>query len=110
VLAAAVAFVPFQGIIWDGGFKSAEYRLRFVDAAGRPITGVTLRVLTKAGGACPFYPVDEFHPDRPPMSAADGMLVCHHSGNGLEFGGREHYNLVGMRFDETNLALLYADK
>lgn len=101
-LAAAVALVPFQGIIWDGGFASAEYRLTFVDGSGKPVPGVVLRVLTRAGGECPLYPIDEFLPDRAPTSDADGRMVFHHAGEGLEFGGREGSNLLGMRFGETD--------
>jgi hypothetical protein len=54
---AAVLLVPFQGIIWDGGFQSTEYRLKFVDEAGPPVAGVTLQVETQVGGICHVYPV-----------------------------------------------------
>lgn len=99
-LMAVVALVPFMGIIWDGGFESAEYRLRFVDESGRPVPGVALRVLTRAGGVCHLYPVNEFLPDSTPTSDADGRMAFHHVGR-LEFGGHEYHNLVGMRFGDT---------
>lgn len=101
VAAAAFLLVPFQGIIWDGGFDSAEFRLRFADPSGRPVPGVTLRVETAAGGTSYFYPVNEFLPDECPTSDADGMVVFHHVSGGMEFSGREHSNFVGMQFGET---------
>jgi hypothetical protein len=100
--AALIALVPWQGIIWDGGFRDVECRLKFVDGDGKPVPGVTLSVFTKAGGVCHFYPVDEFVPDRPVVSDAEGQMVFHHSSKFLEFAGREYSNLLGMRFGETS--------
>jgi hypothetical protein len=97
-LAATIVLVPFQEKIWDGGFPSTEYRLTFIDAVGRPVSGVTLPTETRAGGVCYLYPVDEFVTDEAPASDADGRMVFHHVGDHLEFGGREHSNLLGMRF------------
>lgn len=94
--------VPWQGIIWDGGFPNVECRLKFVDGAGKPVHGVKLTVLTKAGGVCHFYPVDEFVPDQPLISDANGQMVFHHSANTLEFAGHEYSNLLGMRFGDTS--------
>lgn len=91
-----------QGIIWDGKFPDVECRLKFVDGNNKPLPGVTLTVLTKAGGACHFYPVDEFVPDRVVVSDAEGRMVFHHSSKFLEFSGREYSNLIGMRFGETS--------
>jgi hypothetical protein len=100
-VAAVVGLVPFEGIVWDGGFRDAEFRLRFVDPTDRPVPGVTLRVLTAAGGVCHLYPVNEFLPDGAPASDADGRMVFHHASRGLEFAGHESRNLVGMQFGET---------
>jgi hypothetical protein len=100
-LAAVIALVPFGVIHWDGGFQSVECRLKFVDRNGTPVPGVTLTVLTKAGGVRHFYPVDEFIPDVPVVSDADGWMVFHHTGRGIEFGGKAYTNLVGMRFGKT---------
>ncbi len=101
-LATAIAFVPWQGIIWDGGFPNVECRLKFVDGDNKPVPGVNLTVFTKAGGVCHFYPVDEFVPNRPVTSDAEGRMVFHHSSKFLEFAGHEYSNLVGMRFGETS--------
>jgi hypothetical protein len=101
-LAAAVALFPIQGITWDGGFPSMEYRLTFTDGTGRPVPGVELRVLTQAGGLCHLYPIDEFLPDQAPTSDAEGRMVFHHTGESVEFGGREFSNLFGKRFGETD--------
>jgi len=98
---AALLLVPFNGIVWDGGFDSAEFRLQFADRAGRPIQGVTLHVETVAGGTSYYYPVNEFFPSDRPTSDAEGKMVFHHVANYLEFSGREHSNLVGMRSGET---------
>lgn len=93
---AVGALVPGQTVAWDGRFEDAEYRLRFVDPAGCPVPGVTLRVLTKAGGVCHLYPVNEFLPDSTPTSDADGRMVFHHRARFLEFGGRGHMTLLGV--------------
>jgi hypothetical protein len=101
VVTAAVLRAPGQVILWDGGFTRAEYRLTFTDEAGRPVPGVLLRVQTRGGSACPLYPIDEFFPGQAPASDAQGRMVFHHVGAGLEFGGRESSNLLGMRFGDT---------
>src|SRR5688572_2325165 len=101
-LAAAIVLVPWQCLIWDGGFPDVECRLRFVDGDGKPVPAVILTVFTKAGGVCHFYPVNEFLPDRPVTSDKDGVMVFHHAGRGVGFGGREYRNLFGMRFGETD--------
>jgi hypothetical protein len=100
-VAVLIALVPWQGILWDGGFPDVECRLKFVDRDGKPVSGVTLTVFTKAGAVCHFYPVDEFVPDRLVVSDSNGELVFHHTAGYLEFGGHEYGNLVGMRFGET---------
>lgn len=100
VLVAVVLFTPCGGYIWDGRFRPAEHRLKFEDEAGRPVPGVTLQVLTKAGGICYLYPVNEFVPDQTPTSDANGEMVFHHVAIYLEFGGHENRNLVGMDFGD----------
>lgn len=99
--AVLIALVPWQCIIWDGGFPNMECRLRFVDSDGKPVPGVTLTVYTKAGGVCHYYPIDEFVPDKPLVSDDEGRIVFHHSSVFFEFSGREYWNLIGMRFGET---------
>jgi hypothetical protein len=91
-----VALVPIQVIVWDGGFPDIECRLRFVDSHGKPVPGVTLTVLTQAGGACYLYPVDEFILDQPVVSDAEGWMVFHHVSPGLEFSGRDYHSLLGI--------------
>jgi hypothetical protein len=93
--------VPWQCILWGGRIPDVECRLKFVDANNKPVPGVTLAVYTKAGSRCHFYPVDEFVPDHPVVSDAEGRLVFHHSSNHIEFDGRECFNLIGMRFHDT---------
>lgn len=100
-VAVVIAIVPWQGIIWDGGFPDIECRLKFVDSEDRPVPGVALTVFTKAGGVCHYYPIDEFVPDKPVVSDDGGQMVFHHASVFLEFGGHEYTNLLGMRFGET---------
>ena len=100
-LVAIVLLAPIQEIVWDGGFPSTEYRLTFVDEAGRPVPGVTLRMETHADGVSYLYPVDEFLPDQAPTSDADGRMVFHHTGQGIEFGGHDRSNLLGVEFEKT---------
>ncbi len=95
-LAAAIALAPIRTKLWDGGFEPAEYRPTFTDSAGRPVPGVMLRVLTRAGGPSYLYPVDEFLPDQARTSDADGRMTFHHVGSGLEFGGADHGSLLGI--------------
>lgn len=100
---AAVAFVPYQRAIWDGGFSSEEFRLRFMDTTGRPVQGVTLQVLTKAGGVCHLYPINEFLPDSSPVSDSDGRMVFHHASvHPCEFSGKVRENMLGMWFGTTD--------
>jgi hypothetical protein len=93
---AAVVFAPIEMINWDGGFPNAEYRFKFVDGDNHPVPGVTLRVLTQAGGVCHLYPVSDFLPDQVPTSDADGNMIFHHFSDTLEFGGQDHRSLMGI--------------
>jgi hypothetical protein len=99
-LATAVGLVPWQCVIWDGGFPDVECRLKFVDREGNAVSGVKLTVLTRGGTVSHFYPVDEFVPDRPVVSDAEGQMVFHHSSSYLEFGGRRYENFLGLGFGE----------
>lgn len=104
VVASVIAFVllyPFQAIIWDGGFPSAEFRLRFVDEQGQPVPDVRLEVFTLAGGRSPHYPVNEFRLGQAVKSDADGRMAFHHVGTSLEFGGRDYFNLLGITVSKT---------
>jgi hypothetical protein len=100
--AVVIALVPFQGLIWDGKFPDVECRLKFVDGTNKPVPGVALTVLTKAGRECHFYPVDEFVPEQPVVSDTEGRMMFHHSSKFLEFAGHEYPNLIGMRFGQTS--------
>jgi hypothetical protein len=89
-------------MIWDGQFPNVECRLRFVDGERKPVQGVTMTVLTRSGTVCHYYPVDEFVPEQPLASDAEGWIVFHHSTNGLEFSGRVYSNLIGMEFGRSS--------
>jgi hypothetical protein len=84
------ALLPLlSGAVWDGGFPQAEFRLRFVDGKGRPISGVVLRVEDESGRLFYHYPVSDYGPGHAPTSDADGVLTFHHATTGsLEYGGR----------------------
>jgi hypothetical protein len=97
-LLAALLLIPFQRWSWDSHFPSIEYRLRFVDADGRPVPGVRLDVFTQAGGRSYLYPVDEFVPGNPVVCDADGRMTFHHRGLTYECGGRTRVNLLGLQF------------
>jgi len=100
-VAVVIALVPWQGIIWDGGFPATECRLKFVDSEGKPVPGVTLTVFTKTGGVCHYYPIDEFVPNKQVVSDGEGRMVFHHTPVFLEYSGHVSSNLIGMRFGET---------
>lgn len=100
-IVVVILVTPFQGLIWDGGFSSIEYRLRFLDTNNRPLQGVTLQVRTQAGCVCYLYPVNEFISDQAPTSDSEGNMVFHHVSHTLEFAGHEYSNLLGFRFGET---------
>lgn len=102
LLGTAVVLVPWQGMIWDGRFPNVECRLRFVDGSGNPVPGVTLTVLGEDGSVSHGYPIDEFDSDQSVVSDANGQMTFHHASHGLEFGGREYRNLIGMRFGTTS--------
>jgi hypothetical protein len=78
-VAALFLFVPLQGITWDGGWPSEEYRFLFRDRDGRPVPGVQLRVENAAGTNFYFFPVVDYLPGEVPTSDADGVLVFHHA-------------------------------
>lgn len=96
-------FAPCFTLIWDGGFPSIEYRLRFVDPDGNPVPDVRLEVFTQGGGPCHLYPVDDFYPGHPVVSDADGRMVFRHTGRGLEFGGRARVNSLGMEYSDDGV-------
>lgn len=101
LLLAAVFCYPLQGIMWDGGFQSQEFRLTFIDQNGQPVEGVSIQVQTQAGGTTFFYPVNEFTPEMTLVSNAAGRMEFHHVGQTIEFGGHEYDSIIGLRFGET---------
>src|SRR5438309_1625619 len=82
--AASLAVVQ----VWDGGFHQAEFRLRFVDAEDRPVSGVTLLVTDALGQRANCYPVSDFHEGAELQSDEGGILTFHHVGLGPEYSGR----------------------
>lgn len=78
-------------IIWDGGYLRAEYQITFRDLNNLPIEGIELRVEDKAGHTFYYYPVSDFRPDGVSTSDSGGLMVFHHLGEGVEFGGKEWY-------------------
>ena len=100
-LATVLALVPFQVLVWDGGFPSIECRLRFVESNGNPVPGVKLTVHNKAGGVSHFYPVDEFVPESPVTSDDEGWMVFHHVSRGFEFGGKDYRSVFGFTLSEA---------
>lgn len=77
-----------SAIQWDGSFRHAEYQFAFKDKAGKPLSGVCLRVEDKAGRVSYDYPVTDFRADDDLQSDINGVLAFHHVGGGLEFGGQ----------------------
>jgi len=65
--------------IWDGSWWQEEYRITFLDHAGRPVEGVQLRVENAAGSNFYHFPVTDYLPNHLPASDADGVLVFHHA-------------------------------
>jgi hypothetical protein len=76
-------------VVWDGGFRQAEYQLRFVDGDGKPIPGVQIRVENSTGLTFYHYPVTDYLEGRTLSSDKDGVLTFHHVNySGIEFGGQ----------------------
>jgi hypothetical protein len=73
--------------VWDGGFPQAEYRLTFIDPAGKPIKGVVLAVTDHHGNPAYYYPVSDYSDASAPTSGGDGLISFRHVGGGMEFGG-----------------------
>lgn len=101
LLAGLILFAPVQTMHWSGSFYDEEYRLTFVRPDGRPVEGMKLQVLTKAGGKSYLYPIEEYLPDSVPTSGPDGKMVFHHAGRGAEYGGRDCYSVVGVPLSQT---------
>ena len=99
-LIAAFLLAPIGAIRWDGGFPSQEYRLQFVTADGQPVPGVRMEVFTQAGGRCYLYPVEEYVPDNPILTDADGRMTFRHFGRSLEYGGRTTTNVTGIKYHD----------
>lgn len=101
LLALLIAFAPIQALVWDGGFGDEGYQLKFNRPDESPVSGVKLRVETRAGGVCYLYPVNEFLPDGTPTSDANGRMVFHHLSHALEFGGRDYRSLIGITLNRA---------
>jgi hypothetical protein len=73
----------------DGAFSQGEYQLVFQDAAGTPVEGVRLQVVTAYGQDSFHYPVSDYTPSHVPASGADGALTFHHINkwHSPEYGG-----------------------
>jgi hypothetical protein len=78
-------------IIWDGGFPQSEFEITFQHPDGKPLKGIELRVEDRQGRVFYRYPVSDFAPNQIPTSGEDGVMIFHHVGDGVEFGGRDWY-------------------
>lgn len=75
-------------MVWDGAFRSAEYRLHMTDARGAAVPNVELTVRDAAEKVSYGFPVSDFSRSVTLRSDATGTLVFHHVSDGLEFGGK----------------------
>jgi hypothetical protein len=98
IIAASIVVVTIVGLIsltqveaWDGGFKQAEFRIRFVDSSGRPVQGIKLAVNDASGKHSYCYPVPDYHEDSTPTTGGDGVMVFHHINLSPEYSGKVAY-------------------
>ena len=88
LLVLAFASIETTGVIWDGGFPSAEFRLIVLDENSQPIQGAILHVYEHKKRELAFkYPLDNYTSDRDLVSDKDGSIVTFHVSRGMEFGG-----------------------
>ena len=67
-----------QHVFRDGGYPCGQIRLSVTDRQGQPLPNAVVRVLasdksTPADGT----PIEEHTADRPLVTAANGLIVCH---------------------------------
>jgi hypothetical protein len=81
VLLVLLGLLSFSStaMIWDGGWQQKEYRITFLDRAGKPVKGVQLRVENESASNFHHFPVADYLPDNVPESDAEGVLVFHHA-------------------------------
>jgi hypothetical protein len=77
-------------IVWDGGFLTGEYEIRFVYKDGDPIEGVQLTMEDDEHNAALCYPFNDLVSSSGAISDTNGRVVLHHVSEGPEFSGRCH--------------------
>lgn len=82
-------------IMWDGGFKAAEYRVTLRTRTGDLINDADLHVTDSKGNPADRYPILEYSAGIPVVSNDDGVFVFHQVRSGFQFGGR-YMNLFGF--------------
>lgn len=78
-------------IRWGGSFPQVEIELTFLDEDGNPIPGIELEVQNHEGKIAYCYPVTDYQEGFKPVSDRNGVMVFHHIGLGVEFGGATTY-------------------
>lgn len=108
-----VAFVSMYtySIRWSGGFPFSQIRIHVVDQDGSPLEGVELTV-TPLRGTTKGYPIAEYMGE-PLYSDSEGLIVCHQTANGIQFGGSTSFLFwfipVGAKAPRFDVHLRHAD-
>jgi len=80
-------FSSCKNVMWDGGFPTAEFILRFENDEGRQIKGLSLQILDNKGNLSYQYPIREFVATAPLNSDYQGIFTLHQAHSGIQFGG-----------------------
>jgi hypothetical protein len=89
MVVAALAMPPFSGsVTTEGAFVDAEYVFTFLNAAGKPLTGVELSVTDASGRQAYAYPVTNYRGRGSLRSDDNGVIRLQHVATRLyEFRG-----------------------
>ena len=86
ILGVGIASSPT--IMWQGGFRQAEYRIRLQSESGDFIKHATMHVTRYDGSPADKYPIVQFEAGIPVNPEDDGTFVVHQVRSGSQFGGK----------------------
>ncbi|MHC4132079.1 MAG: hypothetical protein ACYSSP_08280 [Planctomycetota bacterium] len=111
LIVITAGFVFRATVHWDGRFPSNQFRIKVTDNKGEPITTSYLSVFNEYERTAYEHPIDEFTKEEKPQADESGIIVVHHTGEGLEFGGSytELFGIIRWPPGSVNAPEYYID-
>lgn len=101
-LVLAMASFVTTSMIWDGGFPFAELRITVVDDRGKALDDVKMSVTShRRGHPAVGYPIAEYE-GVPLITDSNGVITCHQTRSGLQFGGTRGSCSGAYRWDSES--------